>query len=284
MQVPENPDVRLIVWNGFDRSGTSWLLRLVGEHQSVRALYQPFSGTEVHESQQEVWGGDHHAPRSEHFLRELLDGRFLPDFSGRDLVHRHSRGLDRTTASHFVVKETKLHLKADWLAARVPEAELWAVVRDPRGILHSLCRNGFDETWYGMPAYEALAASIRKDPALAAYRDLLGWPQSAREATALVLAVRSHYFLERVPEHRRLVYEDFVRDPDAALARFCHAVDLPPVSVAAVAKQDANVSGRPFESADGHLGERRSPREAERELALFRSLALLECEEGVLVR
>ena len=265
-----------MILNGFDRSGGSWIARTLAEHPSIRLLYQPFSRTVVHRGQYRIWDRRHRHPAVRQFARSLLRGRIDPTFPRAELWRQHSHGLNRTEATHWVVKETKLHLHGDWWRAAVPEAELWAIQRDPRAVLHSLVRNGFDHAWYGWRAYEQLADSVRRDAALTDYRTLLGWPRSVREATAWVLAVRTHAFLRGVPRTRRLVYEDLVADPDRGFGEFFSGAGLPACSVRAAATVDANVSGLPFERADAFRHAKVAHADLARETELYRALDLLE--------
>lgn len=240
----------LLIVNGFDRSGTSMIGGLLSRHPRVSYLFQPFSRTEIHRRQYQVWPPDHVAPDTERFLAGLVAGRVDRDYLGADLFDRHSKLLESEHASLAVVKETKLHFKIRWLKARFPSVAFYGIWRDPRGILCSLLRNDFAQSWYGEKAFQAITPTIAAEPLLEPWRRFLDEELTAAEKMALVIAARTRYMSEHLSEDEWIVYEDVVADADAALAPIATRFGLDAFAFSDHVEEDYNVSGLPFQSVE----------------------------------
>ena len=241
---------RLTIINGFDRCGSSMIGALLASHPDVTYFFQPFSGSEVHRTQFEIWGPDRPAPATEAFLTGLEDGRLDPSYISSDWFAKHSTASQPNPSGINLIKETKLHYKLAWLSRRFPHIERWGVWRDPRGILCSLLRNDFYHRWYGEELFGAASRTIQEEPLLEDYRPWLEEELADFEKMALIVGSRTHFMVSHIPRSRFIVYEEVVDDPNRGLAPFTAAHRLEPWDFAAHARKDFNVVGLPYESRD----------------------------------
>lgn len=242
--------MKLLILNGFDRSGTSLIGGLLGRHPDVTYLFQPFSGTEVHRSQYRVWSPDHAAPRTEAFLRGLLAGHVDEGYIASDWFHRCSTATAPSARGLNVIKDTKLHFKVRWLRERLPEIAFLGIWRDPRGVVGSLVRNGYDGTWYDERALRATQRVVLREPLLEPLRPLLRRRLTNPQKTALIVAARTLYMARHLGPDEWIRYEDVLADADATLGGVTAAFGLAPHRFHDHVGEDFNVSGKPFERAD----------------------------------
>ncbi len=241
---------RIVLLIGFDRSGSSMVSKLLARHPDVSLLFQPFNSSEVHRAQWTIWPPEQPAPRTEAFLRGLLEGHLDRSYVHSDWFWEHSTDHDVDPARVNLIKDTKLHFQVPWLAKRFPELELCALWRDPRGILCSLLRNDFYRRWYGDDAFAELRDLVQERDELAAFRPALADAGNDLRRMAAIVAVRSAALFRAVPPERQLDYEAVVADPDAALAPALARWGLPPFRFSDQRRPDENVVGLPFERTD----------------------------------
>ena len=241
--------MRLVILNGFDRCGSSFIGGLLSRHPQINYFFQPFSRTEVHRTQYEPWGETTSAPATEAFLQSLLAGTVDHDYIASDWFRRFSDFDLGDTRRIGLIKDTKLHTKMAWLKHRFPEVQLYGIRRNPRAILCSLVRNGFHTRWYGEPAYRKTLELLAGDARLATFATVAGTCRSTVEKTALVIAVRTALMTMELDDDQWLAYEQVQEDPDRVLNAFCDRLGLPRYRFSAFARRDYNASGLPFRGA-----------------------------------
>ena len=239
------------ILNGFDRSGTSMIAKVLGTHPGIEVIFQPFSRTVLHETQWEAWAPDRACPEVEDFLAGLLAGRLDRAFIRSDWFERHSSTTEPIPGRLHVIKSTKLHLKSAWFRARWPQLPFYGIYRDPRAVLGSLVRNGFHLSWYGPPAFEAAGRFLSSREDLdARYGGFLRRAETDVERMAVALAVRTEVMAEGLRGEDWIVYEEVVSDPNGALNAFLSRFGLEPWDFGAAMGRDYNVIGKPFKGRD----------------------------------
>lgn len=238
--------MELVVINGFDRSGSSYIGGLLSQHPEVNYFFQPFSSTAIHKTQYEVWGHGFSAPGPESFLRGIQDGRVDRDVLASDWFDRCSDYDLDAGRRVALVKETKLHTKIGWLKQEFPQAAVYGIWRDPRAILFSLMRNGFHLKWYGHDAFRRASRLIREQDRLECLAGFLHKPMSAEAQMALVLAARTRMMALDLDHDEWLVYERISEDPNAGLRQLCERLGLEEFDFRPLNEKDYNVTGRPF--------------------------------------
>ena len=242
--------MQLLILNGFDRSGTSFIGGLLSRHPQINYFFQPFSSTEIHKTQYQIWEAGHRAPAVESFIRSMQNGCIEQGFVASDWFDRFSNfDLDGQRALGLI-KETKLHTKIDWLRSAFPDVAVYGIWREPRAVLCSLLRNGFHRKWYGDSAFEATCTLIRGDQRLHRFIPFL-YEQLAEEARmALTFAVRTQLMVTGLSPECWLRYEEVLADPDEVLNGFCKQFGLDGFRFSDWCNEDYNVVGLPYQRQD----------------------------------
>lgn len=242
---------RYTILNGFDRSGTSMIAKVLGTHPGIEVIFQPFSRTVLQETQWEAWPPERACPEVDDFLAGLLEGRLDRAFIRSDWFANHSSTADPVPGRLHVIKTTKLHFKTAWFRTRWPQFPFYGIYRDPRAVLGSLVRNGFHLSWYGRSAFEAAGRYlVSRDDLDARYGVFLRDARSDVERMAVALAVRTEVMAESLPTEDWIVYEEVVSEPNTALNAFVARFGLEPRDFAGDIGRDHNVVGKPFEGTE----------------------------------
>lgn len=242
--------MKLLVINGFDRSGSSFIGGLLSQHPQVNYYFQPFSSTWIHKTQFEVWDRHFSAPAPEKFLHDLQAGSVDREYPESDWFDRYSNYEINGTKSIALIKETKLHTKIGWLKAAFPEAMVYGIWRDPRAILFSLVRNRFHLKWYGGESFEQVSRLIRSEPRLGGFVEFLQRPLSAEARMALIVAVRTRIMASELEQKEWLIYERIAEEPNAGLQQLCARLGLSDYDFSSLTGKDYNVIGLPFRNRD----------------------------------
>lgn len=243
--------MRYAILNGFDRSGTSMIARVLAAHPEIELIFQPFSRTVLQETQWEAWAPDRECPEVDRFLAGLLEGRLDRAFIRSDWFANHSSVSEPVADRLHVIKSTKLHFKAAWFQARWPQFPFYGIYRDPRAVLGSLVRNGYHVSWYGRAAFEATERFLASRADLeAGYGEYLRCAATDVERMAVVVAVRTQVMAESLRADQWIVYEEVLADPNAVLNALAACFGLGSYDFGAVIGEDYNVIGKPFEGPD----------------------------------
>lgn len=242
---------RLLILNGFDRSGTTMVAQVLSEHPSVESLIQPFSSTVVHETQWEYWSPGESHPAVEVFVDGLRAGEVDEDFLASDWFEDHSSTREMISDRLHVVKSTKLHFKAAWFQQRFSDIPFWAVYRDPRAVICSLLRNDFYRDWYGESAYREVARHVREDAEIpGSLRDATLSARDELEKMSAIVAVRSEVMFRSVPPSRTLLYENVVDRPNRTLNELLSRFGFDRVDFREAMQRDHNLVGESYRGPD----------------------------------
>ena len=242
--------MKLLILNGFDRSGTSYIGGLLAQHPEVNYFFQPFSSTEVHKTQFEVWGKGYSAPDSERFLRAIQNGVVDSEFITSDWFDRYSSYSFDVNRKVCLIKDTKLHAKIGWLKGAFPDTTVYGIWRDPRAILYSLLRNEFHIKWYGEPALKKTAEMIRAEPGLECFMEYIERPLSPEAQMALIIAARTRLMLLGLNHDEWLSYEHITVNPDSGLNNLCERLGMSEYDFSKLRDRDYNVTGLPYQHKD----------------------------------
>jgi hypothetical protein len=246
-----NSPPQFVILNGFDRSGTSMMAKVLAHHPDIECLFQPFSSTVVHKTQWKYWAPGEDWPEVQAFLDGLLNGEIDRSFIASDWFKNHSTTFDIRSGKTYVIKDTKLHFKVDWLKENYPSLSIYAIWRTPHGILASLLRNGFYGDWYGDDDYQSLLAYVCTDDALP--DNLVAHVERANsdlEKMAAMVAVRTAVMSRSIPKSHTLVYENVLKDAEAEFRKLTDPLGLDPYPFSDHLDQDYNITGKQYRRRD----------------------------------
>jgi len=242
--------VKLLILNGFDRSGTSYIGGLLARHPDVNYFFQPFSSTQVHETQFEVWRKGFCAPEPERFLDSIQNGGLDCGFISSDWFDRYSSYSFDANRKVALIKDTKLHAKIGWLKGAFPEAVVYGIWRDPMAVLYSLIRNRFHLKWYGDEAFKKSVELIRTDPRLEIFMEHIKKPLCQEARMALIIAARTQLMMLELEDGEWLFYEEISEDPNSGLNSLCCRLGMSDFDFSRLIKKDYNVIGLPYQHKD----------------------------------
>jgi hypothetical protein len=221
---------RLVWIMGSPRTGSTWLLSLLGRHPGIVAIDEPLIGAHLNPSSdvvtrspdEQLFVGIHdreHA-RSDYFFADEYANVWRPILRRLVLIRMQSqvgrvqrRNTKRgtTEAPLVLIKEPNGSHGAEQIFELLPASRLLVLLRDPRDVLDSVLDAAAAVTW------RAEAPRTAKDLSPEQRRRVLY--DAARAWLAMTEAVmRTH---DRLPDRQRIVvrYEDMRRDTAAQLRR-----------------------------------------------------------------
>lgn len=130
---------KLVVGTG--RSGTTWLMEVLGSDPRTLPVFEPLHGWRTPASELRSIGGFHalgredHHPELETYLRRVFRGRMLNRWAVRDASVRQILGAERAVA-----KMIRMCAAVGWFEATFPHIPVVAVVRHPCAVVASMER------------------------------------------------------------------------------------------------------------------------------------------------
>ena len=230
-----------VILNGFDRSGSSAISRLLNLSDDVELLMQPFNSGIIRKKM--------YAPFNEPntndaylFLEGLKNGEIKNDLVKSHWHFKHSSTLKFKEGKLHIIKTTINHFTQKWTKDNFPEIDVWGIWRNPLDILKSLVYNEFNTEWYN-DALEQIKPSVYEVKILNGFEKYLDKLDSDVKTTAFLIAVRTYYFLYYLDEDKLLDYEQFKADANY-LNKFNDYYNLSETDYAENSKKDLNILGK----------------------------------------
>lgn len=235
----------VLVLNGFDRSGSSAISQTLAQHPQIELIFQPFNSGSIREKMYEIMEAGNASAADQRFFEALEEGYLEESYIASQWHYKYSTVRQLQPGRLHLIKTTINHFTAEWQQEHFPQLGLWGIWRDPMAILRSLLENDFVEAWY-QDAFKAILPSLNKRSYLKPYQNFLDQLDDAASLGAFLIAVRSHYFFEQLPQPRILFYEDFIQQPNKALSKITKHYGLDDFDFEAASKADWNVKGKAF--------------------------------------
>lgn len=132
------------ILNGYDRSGTSAISRILAKHPDIELIFRPFNSGPVRKKMYSIWDKSTPTEIDNSFFKKLEEGILDADYFVSGWHEKFS-----TVENSF--KENKLHViitninhfTVEWVSKYYPKIEQWAIWRDPIMILNSCVKNEF---------------------------------------------------------------------------------------------------------------------------------------------
>lgn len=230
-----------VILNGFDRSGSSAISRLLNLSDDVELLMQPFNSGIIRKKMY-VPFNEPNTNEAYLFLEGLKNGKIRNDLVKSHWHFKHSSTLEFKPNKLHIVKTTINHFAQEWMKVNFPEIDVWGIWRNPLDILKSLVYNEFNTQWYN-DALAQIKPTVHKVNILNDFEKYLDKIDSEVKATAFLIAVRTFYFLYYLDEDKLLDYEKFKADANY-LNKFNDYYNLSEVDYAENSKIDLNILGK----------------------------------------
>lgn len=243
-----------VIINGFDRSGTSAITRVLANHPLVTLIMQPFNSGVLRDKMYEEFQAT-----TDNEVYKLLEG-FVAGEIREEYIHSHwyyeySSSKEFEANKLHIIKTTINHFAQKWMMENFKSIDVWGIWRNPMDIVSSIINNGFYSMWYE-DAIEKITPTVYKVGLLNCFSDFLKELDTDIKKTAFLLSVRSYYFFYYMKGERIIEYEKFNEDPNYLNAFYSHyglyEIDLSPYS-----KMDLNIIGsrnnKEFEVSESEL-------------------------------
>lgn len=240
-----------VIINGFDRSGTSAIVRTLAQHPDIEIFMQPFNSGPIRRRMNEIWDERVADAADIRFFRGLEARRIERDYIVSHWFERDSTTTEFLPGRLHVIKTTINHLAVRWIRDSFPALDQWAIWREPHDILASLIRNGFDEAWYSQ-AFDELLPTVRADSWLEArFGRLIDGAVHPHARMAFVIAVRNAFLMRHTEPDRILRFEDFLHLGPGCLKVFSAHYGLRPFDFSVAG--DLNIVGKAYEPGASHV-------------------------------
>lgn len=241
--------VPFVILNGFDRSGTSAISRLISSHPDVELLMQPFNSGFIRKSMNLQFEHSSFVKEGVQFFDNFLSNKIDNSLIESYWYYNHSTTNEYVKGKLHLTKTTINHMAQKWMKENYPEIPVWGVWRSPLDIIRSIFKNNFQNEWY-KGALSEIEPTIKEVNFLqSGYESFLTKVDSPVKSCGLLIAVRTHYFLYYLDSDKLLDYNLFKKDPNY-LNIFLNYYGLSDYNFNSKAEQDLNLIGIPYKSRE----------------------------------
>lgn len=243
------------ILNGFDRSGSTAISRVLSEHPDIELIVQPFNGGSIRKKLFQVLDDRNTDDADRRFFAELEEGRLDTSYIKSDWHAIHSTVPQFVENRIHLIKTTQNHLTVKWVSTHFPKIEQWGIWREPLEILASLVRNGFHVAWYSV-GFEELAQTVSSNDEL---REVFG-PLTSHATNdisrmAFIIATRTWFYFRHINPEKVIIYERFLEDRTSELARVTSYFGLKDFRFPQDSSSDLNLVGKSYQAGARHLSE-----------------------------
>lgn len=227
--------------SGFPRSGTTWIAEILSSVDGCGLLFEPLNTATVPSARRAGYGwdnfrtADENWPEGERFMRRVLDGRVLNNWTASRLPLARAARVNR-----WIVKFVRANPLLGWIANRFPGPPPLLVMRHPCAVYSSWTYRGWPVADYAPPAKARFFSAY---PEFLELRESLSSPE---EYFAAAWCMEHYAAIDQLKGRQYLTcfYEDLVTEPAREVERICDAWDLtvPARLAEAVAKPSGKAS------------------------------------------
>ncbi|MBK8486671.1 MAG: sulfotransferase [Bacteroidetes bacterium] len=238
-----------IILNGFDRSGTSAISKVLAYHPQIELIMQPFNSGFVREVMNFEYKERDNSKDSFLFFDSLRNNMLRNDLIKSHWYFEYSTTTVYKENQLHLIKTTINHLFQKWMKLNFPDIEVWGIWRDPKKIVNSIFRNDFYNKWYQNAvdeiAFTVANCEILKDH----FTPFINSLNSDVRKMSFLIAVRTYYFLYYLDSDKLLNYETFVSSYNY-LNKFTNAYSLTDFNFNECADIDYNIVGKSYENKE----------------------------------
>jgi len=242
---------KTVLIQGFDRSGTTAISRLLGTGTNVEMFMQPFNSGPIRKRMYEIWDNDLADQADKDFFKKMENNELDTTYIKSHWFDKHSTTKKYVSGHIHFIKSTINHFTTAWINLEYPKIDQWAIWRDPMEVLASLCRNDFVSAWYG-DAIESITPTVHKESSLFVFLPFLGKLDTEIKKAAFLIAVRSYFLFLHLDEKRVIEYAKFIDNPELALSDITLAYGLENLDYSE-AKTNHNLIGKNYAPNVDHI-------------------------------
>lgn len=234
---------KYILFNSFDRAGSTAIVKTLGLNESVEYLIHPFNGGPFRKSMYQIFDDKIASTDDHNFFKNLVKGELKRDYIVSWWHEKFSSTINGKKNKLHILKTTINHFSIKWIYDNYPLIDVWGVWRDPWEILNSILKNDFHGKWYD-DAFDEIKDTIFKESEFEEYKLLYNEADSPTKRTAFLISARSYYFFLLLKKNFVINYHEFLKEPQTVYDRFVNNYKLQAdEDVYNFAKQDLNVVG-----------------------------------------
>ncbi|NVK04814.1 MAG: hypothetical protein HWD92_08320 [Flavobacteriia bacterium] len=238
-----------IILNGFDRSGTSAVTRMLAAHPKVELIMQPFNSGFVRDRMYEIPKQDEPFPEADLFFSDLQENRLNESLIKSGWHEKHSSTLKHVPGQLHVVKTTINHMIQQWMNANAPSIDVWGIWREPEDVIRSIITNGFQDQWYSDALYKLIPTVMGDANLKAQFSQFTASLDSPVRITTFLFAVRSYFFFSHIKAGRVINFERVKRDANA-LNELLNHYGLEEYDFSDESDKDLNIIGKRLSEKD----------------------------------
>lgn len=231
-----------VLFNGFDRSGTSAITRLLAIHSRVELIMQPFNSGFLRKRMYSILEEERETSPEHIFFKGLEDNKLENGLIESHWHYKYSTTHEYKEGQLHIIKTTINHFAQKWMRQNYPNIDVWGVWREPWDIVDSIIRNKYYGEWYE-DSLKQIIPTIENTKLLDKYYSkYLNELDSIVKKTSFLVAVRSHFFFHYLKSGLVIDYEEFRKNPNY-LNLFLKYYNLSFIELADESSKDLNITG-----------------------------------------
>lgn len=157
-------DTILIV--GSPRSGTTWLLELLGKIPSYRLIFEPLNPTWYPESIRMGFKSrtyrsiDSNWLEGEEYLKRIFTGKVTSSKKGPSYINSPKYLFFSLIANKLCIKEVRMNRLLPWIAKRFELKKIFLIIRHPCAVVSSQLKTGYTAYHPTSPPYKDIIPSL----------------------------------------------------------------------------------------------------------------------------
>jgi len=240
-----------VLLQGFDRSGSTAISRLLATGTNVELFMQPFNSGPIRERMYEIWSKEMAGREDVFFFENLERGILLKEYIKSHWFEKHSTTTEFVPGHFHFIKTTINHFTTKWINDEFTGIDQWGIWREPIDILASILRNDFVSKWYE-DAIVQITPALHKESILYSYLPKLSLLNSEAKKAAFLIAVRSHFLFYHIPDGQVIEYKEFVSNSEKALNTLVKRYGLVGIAYDQ-SKESQNLVGKEYAPDHDHI-------------------------------
>src|SRR5690606_25631938 len=126
------------ILNGFDRSGTSAISRLLAFHPQIELIMEPFNSAFIRDKMYQSLDENDRTRPEHHFFTDLSNNLLINDLIKYHWHKKYSSTYAYKEGKLHIIKTTINHFAQKWMADNFSQIDVWGIWREPHDIVDSI--------------------------------------------------------------------------------------------------------------------------------------------------